>query len=144
MGGSHWRRVPYPSQASFLRRHSLQRGWVSSHLVFRSRHVQHPVNVLVRFFDGAARAELADICAPEIGLFRCDIGRSSIKQLSTREDYEDFEMRVKATQGERRECGRKEQAIHALNVMQYCAVAFHLQCKAKLERRRPMYWPISR
>lgn len=76
MGGSHWRRAPYPSQSNFLRRHSLQRGWVSSHLTFRSRHVQHPVNVLVRFFDGAVRVELADICAPEIGLFRCDIGRS--------------------------------------------------------------------
>lgn len=48
-GVSQCRRVLYPSQSKPLRRHCWQAGPASSHLILRSRHVQQPVNVLVRF-----------------------------------------------------------------------------------------------
>lgn len=45
---SHPRRRPYPLHARPLRRHRRQCGCSSSHFTRRSRHVQHPVKVLVR------------------------------------------------------------------------------------------------
>ena len=64
------RRIPYPSQGILARRHLRQLGVSSSHLSRRDRHVQQPVNVLVRFrFPGclAAKGAISQVPSSSLG-----------------------------------------------------------------------------